>query len=105
KKLEAPIHGESIGMLRFRGEGGVRFARALETTLRDPAALSRWYLSVIDALAGEGEVGTVSITGLPWAEVDYPHDLAIAAASVAAFDWGDSIAGGSSVEAGRASGL
>ncbi|HET7410194.1 MAG TPA: phosphocholine cytidylyltransferase family protein [Paracoccaceae bacterium] len=103
KKLEAPIHGESIGMLRFQGEGGPRFAATLDATLRDPAALSRWYLSVIDALAGEGGVGTVSIKGLPWAEVDYPHDLAIAAASVAAFEWGDAVAGPELAAAGRAS--
>lgn len=89
KKLEAPVDGESIGMLRFRDGGGQRFAAALETTLRDPAALSRWYLSVIDALATEGTVGTVSIEGLPWAEVDYPHDLPIAAGRVAAFQWAE----------------
>src|SRR5699024_1418010 len=62
--LEAPVHGEAIGMLRFRGEGGPRFAARLDAPLRDPAALSRWYLSVIDALAAGGDVGTVSIEGL-----------------------------------------
>lgn len=94
KKLADPIDGESIGMLRFRGEGGARFARELDETLRDPEALSRWYLSVIDAMAAEGEgcVETVSIEGLPWAEVDYPHDLAIAASRVATFEWADTAA-------------
>lgn len=104
KKLETPVDGESIGMLRFRGEGGGRFAAALDQALRDQAALSRWYLSVIDALADEGCVGTVSIQGLPWAEVDFPHDLPIAAQRVAAFRWGaapaDSVA--DLAEAGRA---
>lgn len=80
--------GESIGLIRFRGEGGPRFAAALDAALRDPAALSRWYLSVIDEMAREGGVGTVSIQGLPWAEIDYPHDLGLAAARVAAFEWG-----------------
>jgi choline kinase len=92
KKLEAPIDGESIGMLRFQGEGGQRFADALDEALRDPVALSRWYLSVIDMLADEGDVGTVSIQGLPWAEVDYPHDLAIAASRVGSFQWGEALA-------------
>jgi choline kinase len=96
KKLEDPIDGESIGMLRFRGEGGARFADALDEALRDPAALSRWYLSVIDTLAAGdeigGDVGTVSIQGLPWAEVDYPHDLGIAASRVASFPWGEAVA-------------
>jgi L-glutamine-phosphate cytidylyltransferase len=92
KKLEAPIDGESIGMLRFRAGGGARFANALDAALRDPASLSRWYLSVIDTLADEGEVGTVSIQGLPWAEVDYPHDLPIAASRVGAFQWSETAA-------------
>lgn len=89
KTIGDPVDGESIGMLRFRGEGGHRFAAALEATMRDPASLSRWYLSVVDALADEGGVGTVSIEGLPWAEVDYPRDMALAAARLAVFDWGD----------------
>jgi choline kinase len=87
KDLTAPIDGESIGMIRFVGDGGPRFAAALETTLRDPAALARWWLRVVDDLAQTETVDTVSIEGLPWAEVDFPHDLPVAAERVAAFDW------------------
>ncbi len=87
KDLADPVDGESIGLLRFLETGGPRFAAALEEAVRDPAALSRWYLSVVDGLAAAGEVGTVSIVGLPWAEVDFPRDLAIAAARIAEFDW------------------
>lgn len=87
KDLSDPVDGESIGLLRFRESGGARFAAAVDEALRDPAALSRWYLSVVDALAAGGAVGSVSIAGLPWAEVDFPRDLAIAAARVGEFDW------------------
>src|SRR6056297_1081788 len=87
KTLDGRIDGESIGMIRLRGDGGARFAAALDAALRDPAALSRWYLSVIDGLAAEGGVGAVSIEGMPWAEVDFPRDLAIAAERVGAFEW------------------
>ncbi len=87
KDLGDPVDGESIGMLRFLDGGGARFAAALEHALQDPAALSRWYLSVVDGLARAGGVEVVSIAGLPWAEVDFPRDLAIAAARVAEFDW------------------
>lgn len=104
KDLRAPIDGESIGMLRFRDGGGARFSDALEGTLRDPAALSRWYLSVIDALAVEGRVGALSIAGLPWAEVDFPHDLAAAAAQVAAFDWTAGAGKGGATALGRGTG-
>ena len=38
--------------------------------------LNRWYLSAIDELAQSGIVGTSSIHGLSWCEVDDPVDLA-----------------------------
>jgi len=87
KTLEAPVDGESIGLIRFRDDGGPRFAAAVEAALHAPEALSRWYLSVVDALAAEGAVGAVSIAGLPWAEIDFAHDLPIAAARLADFAW------------------
>ena len=85
KRLPPPIHGESIGMLRFRGAGGGLFASVLETVLADNEALKLWYLSIIDRIAKSGEVGFVSIEGLPWAEVDFPEDVPIAAGKVAGF--------------------
>ncbi len=82
KTLAEPIDGESIGMIRFREGGGPRFVAALERLLRDEANLRRWYLSVIDELARAGGVEVVSIAGLAWAEIDFPHDLPIAEAVV-----------------------
>lgn len=66
---------ESIGLLVFQGDGGALFGAALERVLRRPDGLRRWYLSAVDLLAGETEVGTVSIEGLSWGEVDVPADL------------------------------
>lgn len=102
KKLTAPVDGEAIGMIRLRDGGGQRFAAVLEETLRDPEALKRWYLSVVDEMAGTGGIATVSIAGLPWAEVDYPHDLGIAAERVAAFEWREPVAAGAAARTGRA---
>ena len=34
-----------------------------------------WYLKVIDSLAPTGRVGTLSIEGLGWGEVDYLYDI------------------------------
>jgi len=87
KLLTEGVNGESIGMLRFLGEGGDRFTDRLDARLRDPAALRLWYLSIIDELAIEGGVGVVPINGLPWAEVDFPHDISFAAERVTSFDW------------------
>ncbi|MFV3077537.1 NTP transferase domain-containing protein [Niveispirillum fermenti] len=71
------VNGESIGFLRFTAEGGQRFAAEVERTLRTPEGLRRWYLSVIDAIAkADGSVGTCSIQGLEWGEMDFPDDVA-----------------------------
>jgi choline kinase len=69
------VNGESIGMLLFRGDGPRLFAEAVERAMRTPEGLKWWYLRVIALLAGEGVVGTVSIEGLDWGEIDYPTDL------------------------------
>lgn len=85
KTLTQPVDGESIGMLRFLGEGGAIFSAKLEEALADQAALSLWYLSIIDRIAKTGVVGFVDIEGEPWAEVDFPEDLENAAAASALF--------------------
>jgi len=77
KTLTAPlVHGESIGLMRFCGRGVEIFRAALDAAIREPEALQRWYLSVINSLAGSGQVETVSIKGQWWAEIDTPEDLA-----------------------------
>lgn len=90
KTLTGRIDGESIGLLRFRNGGGAAFVARMERLLRDPGALARWYLTVIDDLAADPdapEIGVLDVGGLPWAEIDFPHDLPIAADRVAGFDW------------------
>ena len=69
------VNGESIGMIRFQGAGPQLFCSALEHRVRQPESLKQWYLSLIDELAQEGHVSTVSIKGLTWAEIDNPEDL------------------------------
>jgi choline kinase len=67
--------GESIGMLLFRGEGPRLFRAALERAAASPLAPTQWYLSVINDMAGEGLVRTLSVDGLEWTEIDYLRDL------------------------------
>lgn len=78
------VRAESIGMLLFRGEGPELFRQAVEDVMRHPAALKRWYLSVIDELARKTPVWTCCIEGLLWGEVDCPADLKHAAKVVRA---------------------
>lgn len=73
-------NAESIGFLAFRGEGPELFREAVRQFMRTPAGVENWYLKVIDALAPTGKVGTVSIEGLGWAEVDFLNDIETATA-------------------------
>jgi choline kinase len=78
------VHGESIGLVLFRGTGVRRFRSAVERAMRRPEALRAWYLSVIDGLAAEGGVETASIRGMWWREIDSREDLEEARASLLA---------------------
>lgn len=70
------VDGESIGFLRFTPEGAKRFVAEVERIMRTPEGLKLWYLSVIDRIAkATGEVGTVSIEGLGWGEMDFLADV------------------------------
>lgn len=80
------VNGESIGMMVFRGDGPRLFREALERAVSRPEAKNRWYLSVLDEMAGTGSVWTQSIQGLGWAEIDYPMDLIRAAGMVNTWD-------------------
>ncbi|TZG25185.1 sugar phosphate nucleotidyltransferase [Sphingomonas montanisoli] len=73
-------NAESIGMLGFKGDGPRIFRDQVEAMMRTPEGTLNWYLKAIHALAPTGVVGTVSIEGQKWAEVDFPEDLAIAKA-------------------------
>ena len=76
--LAEQANAESIGMLAFKGEGGARFNAEVESMMRTSAGVSNWYLKAIHQIASDGIVGTVSIEGLDWAEVDFPADLEFA---------------------------
>jgi L-glutamine-phosphate cytidylyltransferase len=71
-------NAESIGFLAFRGEGADMFREAVRKWMRTPEGVQHWYLKVIDSLAPTGKVGTLSIEGLGWAEVDFLNDIEIA---------------------------
>jgi choline kinase len=71
----AESNAESIGFLAFRGEGSALFREAVRAAMRTPEGVQHWYLKVIDSLASTGKVGTLSIEGLGWGEVDFLNDI------------------------------
>jgi choline kinase len=73
-------NSESIGFLAFRGEGADLFRETVRQVMRTPDGVNHWYLKVIDMIADSGKVGTKSIEGLDWAEVDFLNDIEIATA-------------------------
>ncbi|WP_066770349.1 phosphocholine cytidylyltransferase family protein [Croceicoccus mobilis] len=73
-------NSESIGFLAFRGEGAELFREAVRTKMRERDGVEHWYLKVIDTLAPTGKVGTCSIEGMHWAEVDFLTDIETATA-------------------------
>jgi choline kinase len=86
-KLLGPdeCNAESIGLLAFREEGARAFVAAVDRAMHTPEGTTSWYLRVIDQIAATGIVGTVSIEGERWQEVDYLTDLEAARALTA--DW------------------
>jgi len=71
----AESNAESIGFLAFRGEGAALFRNAVRAAMRTPEGVQHWYLKVIDTLAPTGKVGTLSIEGMGWGEVDFLNDI------------------------------
>lgn len=69
------VNGESIGLMRFTGQGVKAFKAALDRNVRTQNGIKAYYLSVIDQLTREIPVETVSMTGLWWGEMDSPEDL------------------------------
>ena len=69
------VNGESIGLMRFLGDGIGAFESALDRNVRSGRGIKAFYLSVIDQLSKEIRVGTSLMTGLWWGEVDSPDDL------------------------------
>ena len=69
------VNGESIGLMRFTGDGVTAFRAALDDAVRTSRGLKAYYLSVIDQLSREIVVETASMTGLWWGEMDSPEDL------------------------------
>lgn len=91
KALEpGQYNAESIGLLAFLGDGGRRFTAQVDRMMHTAEGTRRWYLRAIDALAAEIEIGTVSIKGEEWQEVDFPEDVEKAQALTAAWakGWG-----------------
>lgn len=82
------VSAEAIGFYVFRGAGVKAYRDELELAMRDPNGLKRWFPSAVGSLAKKVSISTIECTGLRWAEVDFPADLAHARQLVADWDNG-----------------
>ncbi len=73
--VDGMVNGESIGLMRFSGEGIAAFRSGLDRAVRTERGLNAYYLSVINELTRKIPVETASMTGLWWGELDSPEDL------------------------------
>ena len=70
--------GESIGMLRFMGDGPQIFRDQLKTLMKHEDGTKSWFLSAIDGLAKSGTtIDTINIKGSTWSELDTPEDYEV----------------------------
>ncbi len=68
--------GESIGIMKFTGEGRERLKSMLEDMVRGQTAATDWYTRAVERIARRGyPVGICEIGDLQWAEIDFPEDL------------------------------
>ena len=77
------VNAESIGLLLFKGDGSTTFSDAVDAVMHTAEGTKSWYLKVINRIAQDSYVGTVSIKGHDWGEVDFPADVVNAQALTA----------------------
>ncbi len=71
-------NGESIGMLRFMGDGPQIFKNEIKALMRNNKGTKSWFLSAIHGLAQNGiPIETINIQGSVWSELDTPEDYEI----------------------------
>ena len=78
------VNGESIGLLLFREDGPDLYRRELENAVHAERSLQAWHLDVVNRLAPETRIETLSVEGLRWWEIDTPEDLAAVRAALCA---------------------
>lgn len=71
------VIGEGVGFLKLSPEGQAVLAEELERLVA-AEELDRDYEDAIDAMLARHEVGYVEVGDLPWTEIDFEEDLALA---------------------------
>lgn len=70
-------HGENLGLLRL-SERAARAAFAAAARVLHGGRAHEWVGSAINAVAGRERIDCIDVAGMPWVEIDFPHDLRVA---------------------------
>lgn len=75
KDLPTPsARGESLGLLKFDADGATAMLETAQHLIGDGNAQA-WVIEATRAVCKVVPIYGVNIAGLPWAELDFPHDL------------------------------
>ncbi len=66
--------GENVGILCFSAATTAALFERAEALLADGGEM-KWLGSAVREIARERPIKAVDVAGLPWAEIDFPHDL------------------------------
>ena len=79
-------HGESVGFFRFAPEAAAELAHRVERYVENGRRSMEYEEPIRDMMmaSAAGRFGFEDISGLPWTEIDFPEDVAKAAALVTA---------------------
>jgi choline kinase len=75
KDLPAPsVRGESLGLLKFDVEGATAMLETAQHLIADGNEQA-WVIEATRAVCKVAPIYGINVAGLPWAELDFPHDL------------------------------
>jgi choline kinase len=73
----ATTHGESLGVVHLTAAAAAA-AFSAAASLLDRGRERAWFTAALSAIARELVIACVDVAGMPWVEIDFPHDLAAA---------------------------
>ena len=77
----ARVDGENVGLLHLAESAAQASFDAAARLIAD-GHQHDWLGSAVSAIAGAHDISGIDVAGLPWVEIDYPQDLALARSQV-----------------------
>lgn len=69
--------GESLGLLKFEGDGATALLRTAEHLIQD-GQTNAWVIEATRSVCAELPIYGINVAGHAWTEIDFPYDLDVA---------------------------